>query len=114
MGRREDVAPKSAPPPSILCTGMTTVESDRSIPCWCCCLDNMPGRMIASGCIFCDTAIEGVRNAAVVVVEVRDCDGRTIPTRRALLISRDNRQGKLAMIIDGASTLSDGVNESSE
>jgi len=70
------VAPKSVPLPSILCTGMITVERDR-IPC----LDNMLG--IASLCIRpndgddddddIDDAIDGVRDEVAAKV----CDDTT-------------------------------------
>lgn len=71
------MAPKSVPLPSILCTGMITVERDR-IPC----LDNMLG--IASLCIRpndgdddddddIDDAIDGVRDEVAAKV----CDDTT-------------------------------------
>ncbi len=71
------MAPKSVPLPSILCTGMITVEKDR-IPC----LDNVLG--IASLCIRpndgdddddddIDDAIDGVRDEVAAKV----CDDTT-------------------------------------
>ena len=71
------MAPKSVPLPSILCTGMITVERDR-IPC----LANMMG--VASACIRpndgdddddddIDDAIDGVRDEVAAKV----CDDTT-------------------------------------